>query len=56
LLILINKEPITENGVRNNINVCFQYIYNWINGTAAVALHNMMEDAATAEIARGQLW
>jgi malate synthase len=47
---------ITENGVRNNINVCIQYIYHWLNGSAAVGIHNLMEDAATAEISRSQLW
>ena len=47
---------ISETGVRNNINICIQYIYHWLNGAAAVGLHNLMEDAATAEISRGQLW
>ena len=47
---------ITETGVRNNINVCIQYIYHWLNGAAAVGIHNLMEDAATAEICRSQLW
>jgi len=51
----INK-PITENGIRMNINVCFQYIYNWLLGSGAVGIHNLMEDAATAEISRSQLW
>jgi malate synthase len=47
---------VTEAGVRNNINVCIQYIYHWLNGAGAVGLHNLMEDAATAEISRSQLW
>ena len=47
---------ISEPGVRNNINVCIQYIYHWLNGAAAVGIHNLMEDAATAEISRSQLW
>jgi malate synthase len=47
---------ITEAGVANNINVALQYIRYWLEGVGAVALHNLMEDAATAEIARAQLW
>jgi len=56
MLNLKIDKPITEAGVRGNINVCIQYIYYWITGTGAVGLHNLMEDAATAEIARSQLW
>jgi len=47
---------VTEDGIRKNINVTIQYINHWLNGTGAVALHNLMEDAATAEISRAQLW
>ena len=47
---------ITEAGVRMNINVCLQYIERWLAGAGAVAIHNLMEDAATAEISRTQLW
>lgn len=47
---------ITEQGVRTNINISLLYIDRWLDGTGAAALHNMMEDAATAEISRGQLW
>lgn len=47
---------ITENGIRLNIKVAVQYIEAWLNGTGAVALYNLMEDAATAEISRAQLW
>jgi len=47
---------ITEDGVRQNISVCLQYIESWLRGQGAVALFNLMEDAATAEIARSQLW
>lgn len=36
--------------------MCIQYIYHWLNGSAAVGIHNLMEDAATAEISRSQLW
>jgi malate synthase len=47
---------ITEGGLRNNISVSLQYIESWLRGTGAVAIFNLMEDAATAEIARTQLW
>jgi malate synthase len=47
---------ITEAGVRNNITVAIQYIKGWLEGNGAVAIFNLMEDAATAEISRGQLW
>lgn len=47
---------ITEKGFRHNINVALQYISSWLNGVGAVALYNLMEDAATAEISRAQLW
>ncbi|GAB3333387.1 malate synthase A [Marivirga atlantica] len=47
---------ITEKGVRMNINVSLLYIEAWLQGQGAVALYNLMEDAATAEISRAQLW
>jgi malate synthase len=47
---------ITEAGVRNNVSVGLQYTESWLRGTGAVAIHHLMEDAATAEIARSQLW
>jgi malate synthase len=47
---------ITESGVRKNINVGVLYLASWLNGQGAAALHNLMEDAATAEISRSQLW
>jgi malate synthase len=47
---------ITEAGIRNNISVCLQYLDKWLGGMGAVAIHNLMEDAATAEISRTQLW
>ncbi|MGH8481141.1 MAG: malate synthase A, partial [Nevskiaceae bacterium] len=46
----------TEAGLRNNINVGIQYIEAWIKGNGCVPLHNLMEDAATAEISRVQVW
>jgi malate synthase len=47
---------ITEAGLRNNISVAIQYIASWLSGNGAAAIFNLMEDAATAEISRGQLW
>lgn len=47
---------ITEGGLRNNINVGIGYVEAWINGNGCVPLHNLMEDAATAEISRTQVW
>lgn len=47
---------ITERGIRNNIEVGIRYIESWLRGNGAVAIHNLMEDAATAEISRSQLW
>ncbi|GAC1545335.1 MAG: malate synthase A [Polyangiales bacterium] len=47
---------ITEAGVRLNIDVALQYLDSWLRGNGAAAIHNLMEDAATAEISRAQLW
>jgi malate synthase len=47
---------VTEEGVRGNISVALQYLAAWLGGSGAVAINNLMEDAATAEIARSQLW
>ncbi len=47
---------ITEPGVRNNISVGIQYLAAWLRGSGAVAIFNLMEDAATSEIARSQIW
>ena len=47
---------ITEAGLRNNINVGIGYMEAWIRGVGCVPLHNLMEDAATAEISRTQVW
>jgi malate synthase len=57
-LLAVSKTPgqITEAGLRNNISVGLQYLASWLNGTGAVAIFNLMEDAATAEIARSQVW
>jgi len=47
---------VTEAGLRTNISVGIQYVESWLRGTGAAALYNLMEDAATAEIARSQVW
>ena len=50
------ERPITEAGVRNNISVGIQYIASWLDGNGCVPVYNLMEDAATAEISRSQIW
>lgn len=55
-LLEVPKGEITEKGVRKNINVGILYIESWLMGTGAAALYNLMEDAATAEISRTQVW
>jgi malate synthase len=50
------EKPITEAGLRLNINVAIQYIGAWLAGQGAVPIFNLMEDAATAEISRSQVW
>ena len=47
---------VTENGVRLNVSVALQYLDAWMAGNGAAAINNLMEDAATAEISRSQLW
>jgi malate synthase len=47
---------VTEAGLRNNVSVALQYLASWLRGTGAVAVFGMMEDAATAEISRSQIW
>jgi malate synthase len=57
-LLAFAKTPggVTEAGLRNNISVALQYLASWLSGTGAVAIFNLMEDAATAEISRSQIW
>ena len=55
-LVEIPKGTVTEKGVRKNINVGLLYTEAWLRGHGAVALYNLMEDAATAEISRTQVW
>ncbi|SDT79311.1 malate synthase A [Actinoplanes derwentensis] len=47
---------VTRAGLQNNVNVALQYLEAWLRGNGAVAIHNLMEDAATAEISRSQVW
>ena len=47
---------ITEAGLRLNVSVALQYINAWLQGNGAAAINNLMEDAATAEISRSQIW
>jgi malate synthase len=53
---VIEGGTITEGGVRQNVDVAIQYIASWLRGTGAAAIYNLMEDAATAEISRSQIW
>lgn len=55
-LIQVPEGPITEQGLRTNISVGIQYIEAWLRGSGAVPIFNLMEDAATAEISRAQVW
>jgi malate synthase len=57
-LLAVSKTPgtITEAGLRNNISVGLQYLASWLGGNGAAAIFNLMEDAATAEISRSQVW
>ncbi|MEZ5175814.1 MAG: malate synthase A [Acidimicrobiia bacterium] len=52
----VDGGTITDEGVRHNIDVAIRYIASWLTGTGAAAIYNLMEDAATAEISRSQIW
>jgi len=52
----VDGGAVTRQGVETNVDVALQYIEAWLRGQGAVAIHNLMEDAATAEISRSQLW
>ena len=52
----VPKGRITEKGLRDNVKVGLQYVEAWLLGNGCVPLYNLMEDAATAEISRSQLW
>ncbi|HKV76127.1 MAG TPA: malate synthase A [Gemmatimonadales bacterium] len=55
-LLTMPEGQVTEAGVRSNLSVAVTYLANWLGGRGCVPLHNLMEDAATAEIARAQVW
>jgi len=55
-LVEMPQGSITEEGIRKNINVGILYIESWLRGNGAAAIYNLMEDAATAEISRTQVW
>jgi malate synthase len=55
-LLQIPQGTITEAGLRNNVSVSIQYLAAWLGGLGCVPINNLMEDAATAEIARAQIW
>jgi malate synthase len=52
----VPEGEITDEGVRMNVSVGLRYLESWLRGTGAVAIYNLMEDAATAEISRSQIW
>jgi len=55
-LLAVPKGEITEGGLRSNVDVSIRYMAAWLGGNGCVPIHNLMEDAATAEISRAQLW
>ena len=55
-LLEVPEGPITEAGLRQNVNVGIRYLEAWLRGVGCVPLYNLMEDAATAEISRSQVW
>jgi malate synthase len=55
-LLKVHEGQITEQGLRLNIDVGIQYIESWLRGNGCVPIYNLMEDAATAEISRTQVW
>jgi malate synthase len=54
--VAVPNGGVTEAGVRANVSVGLAYLASWLDGNGAVAINNLMEDAATAEISRSQLW
>jgi malate synthase len=55
-LLAVHEGQITEKGLRHNIDVGIQYLEAWLGGLGCVPIYNLMEDAATAEICRAQVW
>jgi len=56
LTLTVPGGAVTEAGVRTNVSVALQYLASWLAGVGAAGINNLMEDAATAEISRAQLW
>jgi malate synthase len=56
LEVRVEGGPVSEAGVATNVSVALQYLASWLSGNGAAAINNLMEDAATAEISRSQLW
>ena len=54
--VRVPNGEITEEGLRTNVNVGMRYLASWLSGVGAAAIDNLMEDAATAEISRSQIW
>ena len=54
--VRVPEGRITEAGLRNDVEVAIRYVSSWLKGVGAAAIHNLMEDTATAEIARSQVW
>jgi malate synthase len=55
-LLEVPEGPLTEHGLRHNVNVGVRYLEAWLRGKGCVPIHDLMEDAATAEISRAQVW
>jgi malate synthase len=55
-LLKVPDGTITDAGLRNNISVSLQYLESWLRGSGCVPINNLMEDAATVEISRAQIW
>lgn len=55
-LVEVPRGPLTEEGLEKNIDIALQYLESWLRGSGCVPIYNLMEDAATAEISRAQIW
>jgi malate synthase len=55
-LLAVPTGPLTEQGLEKNIDIALQYMESWLRGSGCVPIYNLMEDAATAEISRAQIW
>ena len=55
-LLEVPRGPLTEQGLEKNIDIALQYMESWLRGSGCVPIYNLMEDAATAEISRAQIW